>query len=101
MTFYLDYGALKKEHLDILTDFIHRQERFKGSLDYNLKVLLPQALIKLAYVALKCNRLEAEFNLNGIVADTGRDKTLSKRLVPNFSDSSYLLPKFYPQKFWQ
>ena len=48
LTFYLDYGALRKEHLDTLTDFINRHEKFKGSLDYNLKVLLPEALIKIA-----------------------------------------------------
>ena len=48
LTFYLDYGALRKEHLDTLTDFINRHEKFKGSLDYSLKVLLPEALIKLA-----------------------------------------------------
>ena len=64
---YLDYGALRKEHLDTLTDFINRHEKFKGCLDYNLKVLLPEALIKLAQVTLKCSRLEAEFCLNGIV----------------------------------
>ena len=39
LTFYLDYRALRKEHLDTLTDFINSQEKFKGSLDYNLKVL--------------------------------------------------------------
>ena len=50
MTFYLDYGALKKEHLDWLTNFINRHEKLKGSLDYNQKVLLPEALIKLAEV---------------------------------------------------
>ena len=48
LVFYLDYGALRKEHLDTLTDFINRHEKFKGSLDYNLKLLLPEALIKLA-----------------------------------------------------
>ena len=64
---YLDYGALRKEHLDTLTDFINRHEKFKGCLDYNLKVLLPEALIKLAQVTLKFSRLEAEFCLNGIV----------------------------------
>ena len=31
------------------------------ALDCNLKVLLPEALIKLPQVTLKCNRLEAEF----------------------------------------
>ena len=46
LTFYLDYGALRKEHLDTLTNFINRHEKFKGSLDYNLKVLLPETLIK-------------------------------------------------------
>ena len=35
--------------------------RLKGNLDYNLKVLLPEALIKLVQVTLKCNRLEPEF----------------------------------------
>ena len=41
LTFYLDYGALRKEHLDSLTNFINRHEKLKGSLDYNQKVLLP------------------------------------------------------------
>ena len=48
LTFYLDYGALRKEHLDALTDFINRYEKFKCSLDYSLKILLPEALIKIA-----------------------------------------------------
>ena len=46
LTFYLDYGALSKELLDTLTNFINRYEKFKCSLDYNLKVLLPEAMIK-------------------------------------------------------
>ena len=46
LVFYLDYGAL--EHLDTITDFINRHEKLKDSLDYSLKVLLPEALIKLA-----------------------------------------------------
>ena len=54
LTFYLDYGALRREHLD--TDFANRHEKFKGSLDCNLKVLLLEALIKPAQVT--CNRLE-------------------------------------------
>ena len=41
LAFYLDYGALMKEHLDSLTNFINRHEKLKGSLDYNQKVLLP------------------------------------------------------------
>ena len=41
-----------------------------GSLDYNLKALLPEPLFKLAQLTLKSKRLEAEFYLNGIVADT-------------------------------
>ena len=57
LIFYLDYGALRKEHLDSLTDFINRDEKFKSSLDDNLKVVLSEALIKLAQVTLKCNRL--------------------------------------------
>ena len=32
LTFYLDYGTLRKEHSDTLADFINRQEKFKGSL---------------------------------------------------------------------
>ena len=36
LTFYLDYGALRKEHLDTLTDFINRHEKCKGSLDYEM-----------------------------------------------------------------
>ena len=42
LTFYLDYGALRKEHLDSLTNFINRHQKLKGSLDYNQKVLLPR-----------------------------------------------------------
>ena len=53
LTFCLDYGALRTEHLDTLTDFINRHEKFKGILDYNLKVLLPEVIIKLAQVTLK------------------------------------------------
>ena len=87
LTFYLDYGTLRKEHLDTLTDFINKHETFKGSLDYNLNVLLLEDLIKLAQVTLKCNRLEAESYWNGIAADTDCDKILKKRLVPNSSDS--------------
>ena len=60
LKFHLDYGALRKEHLESLTNFISRHEKFKGSLDYNMKLLLPEALIKLAQVTLKCYRLEAE-----------------------------------------
>ena len=56
LTFYLDHGALRKEHLDTLTDFTNRHEKFKGNLDCNLKVLLPEALTKQAQVT--CNRLE-------------------------------------------
>ena len=41
-----------------------------GSLDYNLKVLLPETIIKLAEATLKCNRLEAVFYLNGIISGT-------------------------------
>ena len=92
LTFYLDYGALRKEHLDTITDFINRHEKFK-SRDYNLKVLLLEALIKLAQVTLKYNRLETEFYLNSIVADTDSDKIFSKRLVSSSSGSWYLLPK--------
>ena len=88
------YGALMKEHLDTLTNSINRHEKFKNSLDYSLKVLLPEALVKLTQVTLKCNRLEAEFYLNGIVAGTDCDKIFSKRLVPNSSESWYVLPKW-------
>ena len=94
LTFYLDYGALRKEHLDSLTNFINRHEKLKGSLDYNQKVLLPEALIKLAQVTLKCNRLAVEFYLNDIVAGTDCDKIFSKRLVPNPTESCYVLPKW-------
>ena len=41
LTFCLDYGALRKEQLDSLTNFINRHGKLKGSLDYNQKVLLP------------------------------------------------------------
>ena len=41
LTFCLDYGALRKEHLDSLTNFINRHDKLKGSLDYNQKVPLP------------------------------------------------------------
>ena len=94
LTFYIDYGGLRREHLDTLTDFINRREKFKGNLDYNLKVLLPGALIKLAQVTLKRNRLEAKFYWNGIVAGTDCDEILSKRLVSNSSASWYLLLKW-------
>ena len=93
-TFYLDYGALRKEHLDTLPNCINKHEKFKGSLDYNLKVLLPEAFIKLAQVTLECNILDAEIYLNGIVADTDCDKIFSKRLVPNSCESWYVLPKW-------
>ena len=93
-TFYLDYGALRKEHLDTLPNCINRHEKFNGSLDYNLKVLLPEAFIELAQVTLECNRLDAEIYLNGIVADSDCDKIFSKRLVPNSCESWYVLPKW-------
>ena len=48
LTFYLDYGTPRKEHLELSTDFIDIHEKFKGSLDCNQKVRLPKALIKLA-----------------------------------------------------
>ena len=41
LTFYLDYGALRKEQSDSLSNFINRHEKLKGSLDYNQKVLIP------------------------------------------------------------
>ena len=56
LTFYLDYDALRKEHLYTLTDFVNSHEKFKGSLDYSLKVLLPEALIKPVQISLKCSR---------------------------------------------
>ena len=93
-TFYLDYGALRKEHLDTLPNCINKHEKFKGSLDYNLKLLSPEAFIKLAQVTLECNILDAEIYLNGIVADTDCDKIFSKRLVPNSCESWYVLPKW-------
>ena len=93
-TFYLDYGALRKEHLDTLPNCINRHEKFDGSLDYSLKVLLPEAFIGLAQVTLECNRLDAEIYLNGIVADKDCDKIFSKRLVPNSCESWYVLPKW-------
>ena len=93
-TFYLDYSALRKEHLDTIPNCINKHEKFKGSLDYNLKVLLPEAFIKLAQVTLECNILDAEIYLNGIVADTDCDKIFSKRLVPNSCESWYVLPKW-------
>ena len=94
LTFYLDYGVLRKEYLDSLTNFINRHEKIKGSLDCNQKVLLREAVIKLAQVTLKCNRSAVEFYLNGIVAGTDCDKIFSKRLVPNPSESWYVLPKW-------
>ena len=48
LTFCLDYDTPRKEHLDTLTNFTNRHEKFKGSLDYNPKLLLPVALIRLA-----------------------------------------------------
>ena len=70
-----------------------RHEKFEGSLDYNLKVLLLEALIKLAQVTLKCKGEETEFYLNSSVAGTDYGKIFSKRLVPNSSESLYVLPK--------
>ena len=64
-----------------------------GSLDYNLKILLLEVLIKLAQVTLKCNREEAEFYLNGSAAGTDCDKIFLKRLVPNSNESLKVLPK--------
>ena len=92
-TFYLNYGALRKEHLDSLTNFINRHEELKGSLDYNQKVLSPGDSYQASQVTLKCNRLAVEFYLNGIVAGTDCDQIFSKRLVPNPSESWYVLPK--------
>ena len=94
LTFYLDYGALMNKHLDSLTNFINRHEKLQGSLDYIEKVLLQEAVIKLAQVTLKCNRLAVEFYLNGIVAGTDCDKIFSKKLVPRPSASWYVLPKW-------
>ena len=93
MTFYLDYGALSKEHLDPLTNFINRYEKFKGSFDYNQKLLLPETLIKLVQVTLKCNRLETEFYLNRNVG-TDCNKIFLKRFLSNFTESWYVLPKW-------
>ena len=93
LTFCLDYGALRKEQLDSLTNFINRQGKLKGSLDYNQKVLLPGTLIKLPQVTLTCNRLAVEFYLNGVVVGTECDQIFSKRLVSNPSESWYVLPK--------
>ena len=93
LTFYLDYGALRKEHLDSLTNFINRHEKLKGRLDYNQKVLLPEALIKLTQVNLKCNRLTVEFYMNDVVACTNCNKIFSKRLVANPSEFWYVLRK--------
>ena len=39
LTCFLDYGALRREHLDSLTNFINIHEKLKGNLDYNQKVL--------------------------------------------------------------
>ena len=47
---------------------------------------------------MKYNRLEAEFCLNGIVADTECDKIFSKRLVPN---SSEFWENLNGKTFWQ
>ena len=44
-------GALRKEHLDTI-DFNNRHEKFKGSLDCSVQVLLPEATIKLTQVTL-------------------------------------------------
>ena len=74
----LDYDAQRKEHLDTLANYINRHEKFKGSLDCNLKVLLLEALIKLVQVTLKSNRLEAEFYLHDVVAGTECDKSFQR-----------------------
>ena len=84
-----EYGALREEHLDASISFINRYEKFKDRLDYNLEVLLPEVIIMLGQVTLKCNRLKAEFYLNDYAAGTDRNKIFRKRLVPNSSE--YLL----------
>ena len=45
LIFYINYCVLRK-HLDSLTDFIKKHDKSEGSLDYSLRVLLPEALIK-------------------------------------------------------
>ena len=78
LIWHFDHGALRKKHLNTLTNYINRHEKFKGSLGYNLKVRLLEALIKLAQVTLKSYRLEAEFYLNGVVAGTECDKSFQR-----------------------
>ena len=43
---------------------------------------------------MKCKGEETEFYLNSSVAGTDYGKILSKRLVPNSSESLYVLPKW-------
>ena len=87
---YLDYGALNKKHLDSVTDFINRHEKFKASWEYTLKVLLHEALIKVTQVTLKFNRLQVEFYLNGIVAGTECDEIFWNSIVLNSSEPWYV-----------
>ena len=89
----------RKEHLDTLTNYISRHETFKGSLGYNLKVLLPEALIKLAQVTLKYNRLEAKFYLNDVVSHTECNKSFQRDQCQNLvSLGMYYLDG---KNFWQ
>ena len=81
LTFYLDYGALRKEHLDSLTNFKIDTKSKMVVWSIIRKYYYRGTLIKVAQVTLKCNRLAVEFYLNGIVAGTNCNKIFSKRLV--------------------
>ena len=80
LTFYLDYGALRKEHLDSLTNFKIDTKSKMVVWSIIRKYYYRGTLIKVAQVTLKCNRLAVEFYLNGIVAGTKCNKIFSKRL---------------------
>ena len=78
LTFYLDYGALRK---DSLTNFKVDTKSKRVVWNTISKYYYRGTVIKVAQVTLKCNRLAVEFYLNGIVAGTICGKVFSKRLV--------------------
>ena len=74
LIFYLDYVALRKEHLDSLTNFKIDTKSKSVVWTTIRKYYYRGTLIKVAQVTLKCNRLAVEFYLNGIVAGKDFDK---------------------------
>ena len=80
LTFYLDYGELRKEYLDSVTNFKIDTKGKRVVWTTIRKYYYRRTLIKVAQVTLKCNRLAVEFYLTGIVAGTNCNKIFSKRL---------------------